>query len=73
MKNIYGIPCHTCGVYMITCKINNKVYIGKTKSDYNGYCFKYYEDYMESQSTSKSYIRRFGVENKVSDKDTRSE
>ena len=36
-------------------------------------CFKYYEDYMESQSTSKSYIRRFGVENKVSDKDTRSE
>ena len=46
---------------------------GKTKSEYNGYCFKYYEDYMESQSTSKSYIRRFGVENKVSDKDTRSE
>lgn len=48
MKNIYGIPCHTCGVYMITCKINNKKYIGSSKEinsrlalHFNRECRKY--------------------------------
>lgn len=74
-------------VYKITCKINNKIYIGqtnvttlgmvtmrcqgKTKSPYKGYYFKYYEDYMKSQSTIESYIHQDDVENKVSN-DTRS-
>ena len=31
MKNIYGIPCHTCGVYLLKCKINNKKYVGSSR------------------------------------------
>ena len=55
----------------LPCRDEGNPVLSYMNLNYN--CFKYYEDYMESQSTSKSYIRRFGVENKVSDKDTRSE
>ena len=30
---------------------------GKTKSPYKGYNFKYYEDYLEGQSTIKSIAK----------------
>lgn len=29
--SIYNIPCHTCGIYMLTCKINGKRYIGSSR------------------------------------------
>ena len=30
-RSIYGIPCHTCGVYLLKCKINNKKYVGSSR------------------------------------------
>lgn len=63
MKNYFGVT--TLGMVTARCR-------GKTKSPYKGYYFKYYEDYIKSQSTIENYIHQDDVENKVSN-DTRSE
>lgn len=62
IKNYFNVT--TLGMVTMRCQ-------GKTKSPYKGYYFKYYEDYMKSQSTIESYIHQDDVENKVSN-DTRS-
>lgn len=62
IKNHFNVT--TLGMVTMRCQ-------GKTKSPYKGYYFKYYEDYMKSQSTIESYTHLDDVENKVSN-DTRS-
>ena len=63
IKNHFNVT--TLGMVTMRCQ-------GKTKSPYKGYYFKYYEDYVKSQSTIESYTHHDDVENKVSN-DTRSE
>ena len=64
MKNYFNVT--TLGMVTVRCQ-------GKTKSPYKGYYFMYYEDYIKSQSTIESYTHHNDVENKVFDKNTRSD
>lgn len=49
LKNHFNVT--TLGMVSNRCR-------GRTKSDYRGYYFKYYEDYIESQSTIESIAQR---------------
>lgn len=53
LKNYFSVT--TLGMVSMRCR-------GKTKAHYRGYYFKYYEDYIESQSTIESIAHDVGEE-----------
>lgn len=60
-KSIYGIPPGTCGIYMITCLMNDKRYIGSSKNISK----RLTEHFRKMWSKNKLYtdIKKYGREN----------
>lgn len=64
MKNIYNIPKRTCGVYLLTCTINGKRYVGSSvciPSRLSTHFGRDARKYMDRELYSD--IRRYGREN----------